>query len=137
VIETIVDSGPLVAFLRERDTHHAWATEVLGAMTRPLKTCEAVLTEACHLTRGSPNGPDAVLQLVERGVMEVESLATETTAIRALMRKYRDLPMSYADACLVRLSELHKGSQVFTVDSDFEVYRRLGRGRIRLIAPER
>lgn len=132
-----MDSGPLVAFLRQRDTHHLWATEVMASMTRPMKSCEAVLTEACHLTGATPDGPDAVLELVHRGVVELESLTAETEAIRTLMWKYRDLPMSYADACLVRLSEVHKGSRVFTVDSDFGVYRRHGRGRIQLLSPAR
>ncbi|MEQ1752344.1 MAG: hypothetical protein ABL974_23185 [Prosthecobacter sp.] len=60
---------------------------------------------------------------------------TEATAIRTLIHRYRSVPMSLADACLVRLSEKHENCGVFTVDSDFNIYRRHGRKTIPLLAP--
>jgi hypothetical protein len=51
------------------------------------------------------------------------------------MRKYRDLPATLADACLVRMSEVHVDSVVFTLDRYFRVYRRNGRQAIPLISP--
>ena len=56
--------------------------------------------------------------------------------LRTLMSSYRDRPMSLADACLVRLSELHRVSTVFTLDSDFRVYRRHGNKVIPVLMPE-
>ena len=53
-----------------------------------------------------------------------------------LMRRYGDSPMSLADACLVRLSELHSDCQVFTLDAHFRRDRRHGRHVIPLLAPE-
>jgi predicted nucleic acid-binding protein len=50
----------------------------------------------------------------------------EQADLRALMRRYRNRPMSLADACLVRLSEIHTTAEVFTLDSDFRIYRRHG-----------
>lgn len=63
------------------------------------------------------------------------SLSDHIEDIRALFRKYHDLPMSLADACLVRMAELHERHAVFTLDSDFRVYRKNGRDAIPLIAP--
>lgn len=74
--------------------------------------------------------------LLERGVIRVafdfEDARLETLA---LLRRYSDTPMSFADACLVRMSEIFAESQVFTTDSDFIVYRRFGRHEIPLIVP--
>lgn len=130
-----VDTGPLVALLNRRDTFHGWATELLDEIECPLYSCEAVLTEACFLLRGSPGGADAVLDLLERGVLLVDfSLASETHAIRKLMAKYASVPMSLADACLVRMAELKKDLSIITLDSDFHVYRR-GRAALSVLSP--
>jgi predicted nucleic acid-binding protein len=60
----------------------------------------------------------------------------ERGALRSLMRKYRGVPMSLADATLVRLSELHRDCHVFTLDEDFHVYRRHGNQAIPVLMPE-
>lgn len=52
-----------------------------------------------------------------------------------MIRRYSDVPMSLADGCLVRLAELHPQSQVFTLDSDFSVYRKNGRKVIDVLTP--
>jgi hypothetical protein len=54
----------------------------------------------------------------------------------ALMTKYATVPMSLADACLVRMTELNSGSTVLTLDRDFRVYRRTGRHVVPVIAPD-
>ena len=123
---TIVDTGPIVAFLNARDRHHAWAADQFASLAPPLLTCEAVLSEASYLVRGLPGGPAAVVELVVRGVViPVFRLQDEITPVKAIVKRYgRDL----ADACLVRLSELHSDCVVITVDSEFrDVYRRFGR----------
>lgn len=121
----IVDTGPVVAFLNGRDNHHAWVREVLGTVEPPLHTCEAVLSEAAFLLRNLEGGSDALLQLVARGIVDVSfSLADEIDAVRKLMKKYANVPMSLADACLVRMTELEPDSKVLTVDGDFRIYRR-------------
>jgi predicted nucleic acid-binding protein len=136
VKNVIVDTGPLVAFLNARDKHHRWARDVLGGVEPPLRTCEAVISEACFLVRGLRGGPDAVLALVVRGAVEVPfRLDGELIAVRKLMARYADVPMSLADGCLVRMSELEPRSTVLTLDADFRVYRRHGRQLIALLAP--
>lgn len=130
----IVDTGPLVAFLNRRDRHHAWATEQWGGLSPPLLTCEAVLSEATYLVRGMTGGAEAVLELVARGVVKPTfRLQDEVSPLKTLVRRYaRDL----ADACLVRMSELHPDCVVLTIDTEFrDVYRRHGRQVIPTLLP--
>ena len=132
----LVDTGPLVALLNRRDRHHRWAREVFGTLEPPLGTCEAVLSEACFLLRRFPGGQDAVLALLEHRVIEPSfSMSAEIPALRALMARYDSVPMSLADACLVRMSELDGDSVVVTLDRDFAIYRRNRRQRIPVIMP--
>ena len=106
-------------------------------MSGPVVTCEAVLTETGFLLRKWPEALDLLLEHVERGRIQVESLVDDAASIRKLLKKYRSTPMSYADACLVRLSEKLPKATVLTLDADFDVYRRLGRQVIPLLAPFR
>jgi predicted nucleic acid-binding protein len=132
----IVDTGPIVALLNARDAWHDWARNAFGHVEPPLLTCEPVLTEASYLVRKLAGGPEAVTDLVGRGVLEVAfRVDSELLALRTLLTKYRSVPMSLADACLVRMSELSPRTSVMTLDSDFKVYRRSGRLKIPLIAP--
>lgn len=133
---TLVDCGPLVAFYNRKDRWHHWVWEQMGALSPPLFTCEPVLTEACFLLRRAETTPLVILQAVRQQTLQVDmDVETEVTAIEKLMGRYSDTPMSLADACLVRLSELHADCRVFTLDSDFLRYRRHGRQVIPLLAP--
>jgi predicted nucleic acid-binding protein len=133
----IVDTGPLVALLNAADKHHRWTRTVLDDVEAPMATCEAVLSEACFLLRRINGGQDAVLELVARGIVTVTfSLAAELTAVRKLMERYSSVPMSLADACLVRMSELDPRATVITLDSDFKIYRRNRRQAIPVLLPK-
>jgi len=132
--QALLDTGPILALIDTRDQHHAWAKSQFSKMAPPLITCEAVLTEACHLARRVDGGTHAVLELFARGVARLDfSLAEQFAEISSLMQRYADLSMSLADACFVRMSELHRESVVFTLDGDFRVYRRFKRQRIPLV----
>jgi predicted nucleic acid-binding protein len=102
-----------------------------------LLTCEAVLSEAVYLLRSDPSGGDRVMDLVTRGMVRAKfELQAEATAVTALIRRYRSLPMDLADACLVRMSEIHTDCTLVTVDSEFrDVYRRNGRQAIPALLP--
>lgn len=133
----IVDTGPLVAFLNKRDTWHEWAVAQLSAIEPPVETCEAVVSEAAFLLRADPRGSDALLELVERNLVVCSfHLDGALEHVRRLMKRYQDVPMSLADACLVRMTEERRASKVLTLDSDFRRYRRLGRQVIPLISPK-
>lgn len=126
----LLDTGPLVALLSRDDRHHDWACGVLAQQHEPLLTCDAVLSEACFLLRRDGHDPELALRLVERGVVRLAfDLAAEFASVHAMFARYRNVPASLADACLVRMSELHAGARVVTLDADFHVYRR-SRGRV-------
>ncbi len=132
----LIDTGPLVACINRRDKFHSWACERLGEISPPMLTCEAVLAEACFLIQDTPSGASAVLDLVERGVLLVDfQVSTYAKSIRILMEKYSSVPMSLADACLVKMTELHENSVVMTLDGDFRIYRRNGRQTIPVLMP--
>ena len=88
------------------------------------------------MLRGTPSGQTALLDLLAAGTLTIQfALLSELTAVRRLVARYRDRPMSLADACLVRLSELFDDAGVVTVDAEFSVYRKHGRQAIPLISP--
>jgi predicted nucleic acid-binding protein len=132
----LVDSGPLVALLNQRDRHHGWARETFDAIVPPIFTCEAVLSEACFLLSGIEGGQDAALALLDGGIVHVDfSVGTEVSSLRSLMRRFADVPMSLADACLVRMSELTRDAVVVTLDADFRIYRRNRRQVVPTLMP--
>lgn len=132
----LLDTGPLVALLNRRDHYHAWARSVLSTVTPPVFTCEAVLSEACFLLSRLDDGADAVLALVAADIVRVEfQIGLEIAAVRKLVQRFAGVPMSFADACLVRMSELELRSVVLTLDSDFKRYRRNRRHVVPVISP--
>ena len=132
----IVDAGPLVALLNSRDKHHAWVAQQLGDIQLPMLTCEAMLAEATYLTRTVPGARAALIEMLGEGFLSIGmALADQHSAILAMIRRYTDVPMSLADACLVRLAELYPQSPVLTLDGDFVIYRKNGRQVIQVIRP--
>jgi uncharacterized protein len=133
----ILDTGPLVAYFKVDDHFHAWSREKLGSLRPPLHTCDAVISEACFLLRKTESGVDRLMEFLDRGVAVLDfPLQAELPAIRKLLHRYRDVPMSLADACLVRMSEMFDKPMILTVDKDFRVYRRHGRQGIPVVMPE-
>jgi len=133
----ILDTGPLVAFLNRRDKFHQWALAQWGQIAPPMLTCEAVISEACFLLGSTTTGTDSVMQMLDREVISISfCLNDNLQPVKKLLTKYRSVPMSLADACLVRMSELNSNSQVFTLDSDFSFYRKNGRRVIPIIMPK-
>ena len=134
----LLDTGPLVSFLASRSKHFVWVNELLKRLSPPLLTCEPVLTEAAFLLKREGGDTDALFALLDRGVMRIGMrMDQEQTDLRALMRRYRDRPMSLADACLVRMAELHTDAHVLTLDADFLFYRRHGNRVIPVLMPEK
>lgn len=125
-----------MAYLDRRDRYHQWALTQFAEIIPPMLTCESVISEACFLTRHIPKGVESVLRLLEQGAVQVEfSVQEELETITKLVGNYSNVPMSLADACLVRMSELIDGCNVMSLDSDFRVYRRHGNKSIPLLIP--
>ena len=134
----VVDTGPIVALLDADEEHHDWARSQFDALAPPLLTCEAVLSETSFLLQRVGAESGLPLTLVERGVLRVERIVDSgdnALAVGRLIRRYRDVPMSFADACLVRLVELTDHASVMTLDSDFHIYRQARRRVIPLLIP--
>jgi uncharacterized protein len=122
---TLLDTGPVVALLSKNDANHERARRIFADCAPPFRCCEAVVAEACFLMRKvHVDGPAAVVALGARGVYSVAiSAGGHWTHIEALLKKYADRPISFADACLIRCAEIHQESRIFTFDSDFSVYK--------------
>lgn len=132
----LLDTGPWVALLSRNDTHHRWAVEQFRRLTPPLLSCEAVVAETCFLLARAGFDPALALQFIERGVVQLPfALQDQISAVRALLKRYDNVPASLADAALIRLAEVHDSPLLITTDSDFHTYRRHGRQTIPLITP--
>jgi predicted nucleic acid-binding protein len=130
----LVDAGFLIALLSRRDRHHRWAAAQFPHLPRPWKTCEAVLSEAFHLL-GAGGGPALAALLRRRAVVPAFALGEELERVLRLMQKYADIPMSLADACLVRMTEIVSDGVLLTTDADFRIYRRHGRQVVPCLIP--
>jgi len=136
--KSLVDTGPLVAMLNERDSHHRWITEQFAEVRPPLLTCEAVLSEAFFLLRKHAAATDALVKLIDRKIVSISfQLETEFARVRNILNRYADIQISLADACLIRMTEVHSDCRLFTFDSDFQIYRRNGRQVIPVVGPTR
>ena len=133
----ILDTGPLVAFLSRSERHHNWVTERIDELRGPLLVCEPVLTEAEHLlARRASLPPDILLQLLQRGALLLAfDVEEHISALRLLLQKYRDRPMSLADACIVRMAEIYDRHAILTLDADFSIYRKHGHVPLDVIHP--
>jgi uncharacterized protein len=130
----LVDAGFLVALLSRRDAHHGWAVTQAPGHALPWRTCEAVLSEAFHLlgARGAP-GVSALLR--RRALVAAFDLDNDLESVLKLLQKYADVPMSLADACLVRMTETLPDPIILTTDSDFRIYRRHSRQMVPCLVP--
>jgi len=134
----LLDTDPLVALINASDPFHAWARSAIQHFEWPLLTCDSVVTEAFFLLRRTTASPDTLWQMIARGAIRPAfRLEDQHESVAALLKRYANVPMSVADACLVRMSELAEDNEgtVFTLDSDFRVYRRHRRRKIPVLMP--
>ena len=133
---TLTDAGPLIAIIDADEVDHQSCLSTLNEVVLPLVTTWPAFTEAMYLLGrgGGIEGQRALWRLVHNGRLEIGDLspaALERSAF--LMDKYADLPMDLADATLVSFAEEHGHRKVFTLDSDFHVYRIRGRQRFDVV----
>ena len=134
----IAGRGALVAYPDRRDQYHECTKAPFGRIRPSQLTCEAVLAEACFRLRNVSGGSQRVRDLLERGVVFVAfRLDKELSGVAKLLARYANVPMSLADACLVRMAEQHPRGVVLTLDHDFHVYRKNGRQVIPTLMPDR
>lgn len=132
----LIDTGPLVALLVGDDTQHPWVVEQSKHAPSTVLTCDAVISEALFLLKRDGHDADDLFAMVELGFLRSDfDFHAEYRQARELMRRYRDRPMSFADACLVRMAELQEDACIWTLDRDFSVYRKHRRLTLSLVTP--
>ena len=131
----LVDAGFVVALLSSRDAHHHWAVVQAPELPPPWSTCEAVLSEAFHLL-GAQGAHTLGMLLRRRALVVGFDVGEDLEPVLRLMEKYQDIPMSLANACLVRMSEILSNPVILTTDRDFRIYRRHSRQTVPCVTPE-
>jgi predicted nucleic acid-binding protein len=120
----LLDASVIVALLQNNAQAHEDCVAVVSHLDRRLVTCEAALSESCYLLRRFPGAAEAAVANVESGIFEIPFvLSNSVSTVRALMRKYRDVPASFADACLIDMADQLDTGEILTLDSDFVTYR--------------
>ena len=132
----IADTGPLVALLDRSDAYHSWAVECFRAIRPPIIVCEAVIAESLHLLSDLRPSTAGLQRLQQEGIIQVDfNFDAQAKVVWSLMDKYQDVPMDFADACIVRMAELTPKATVWTLDSDFTIYRMNRRKQLPLLSP--
>lgn len=124
----LIDSGPLIALFDRNDRYHRPSVEFIKSSRNELITTLASITETLHLLDFSRNAQIDFLGWVNAGAVTLESISSDDLPrIIELTRKYSDLPMDFADACLVFLAEKFNINTIATIDRDFDIYRMKGK----------
>ncbi len=131
----LIDTGAILALLDRRDRWHARCVETFTRLRLPLATTAAVLAELFHLVGDQPKEVAAAWGFLRSGAVTVLPVVDDDLhLIEALMKKYSDRPMDFADATLVHVARKEDLSTVFTIDNDdFETYRIDGRRRFEVV----
>lgn len=126
----LADASAILALLDRDDDAHPRCVEALATIRDPLVTAWPALTEAMHLLVETPRGQEALFAMIEDAALGIALLdETDLPRMRELMRKYRDLPMDFADAALVRVAERDRLTRILSFDRHFRVYALPGRAR--------
>lgn len=130
----LIDSGPLIALFDSSDRYHSKALEFIQQNSSHLITTIASITETLHLLDFNRNAQIDFLEWISRGSVEVHNIEnSDFERLKELTEKYRDLPMDFADSCLVFLAEKLSINTIATIDRDFSVYRIKGRKKFKTI----
>jgi predicted nucleic acid-binding protein len=138
-VNGLIDTGAILALLDSTDRWHRICTESFEQLRLPLMTSEGVLTELFYLLGDNRRQMESAWKFLRSGALELGAIThSELPEIHALMSRYADRPMDFADATLVHLAKRESLSTIFTVDyPDFETYRIDGRRRFRVLPAKR
>jgi predicted nucleic acid-binding protein len=132
--QALIDTGAILAILNKRDPWHFSVRSALGQLRVPFITSEAVLTELFHLIKTKRIAAETAWGFVGSGGIALAPIEQrDLPGIHALMSRYADRPMDFADATLVHLARRESISNIFTIDhADFSTYRIEGKRRFRI-----
>jgi predicted nucleic acid-binding protein len=124
----LIDSGPLIALFDSSDKFHKKTVAFIKENSSSLITTIASITETLHLLDFNRNAQLDFIEWIIRGGVEIADISnSDFRRIKELTEKYRDLPMDFADSCLVYLAERLSIHTIATIDRDFSVYRIKGK----------
>ena len=130
----LIDSGPLIALFDKSDKYHESAIKFLKNNKLPLITTIASITETLHLLDFNRNAQIDFLEWINNGALEIHNIEiSDFHRIKDLTEKYSDLPMDFADSCLVFLAEKLNINTIVTIDIDFSIYRIKGKNTFEII----
>ena len=137
MVNVLVDASALVALLDRDDRAHDACVRALSGIRQGLTTVWPAFTEAMYLLSDYPRAVEALFEMVEDGLVALANLdESDLPRMKELMRKYRDTPMDFADAALVRVAERDRLNQIVTFDTHFRVYALPRRARF-VVLPEK
>ena len=120
----LLDTGFIVALLDCSESFHKTCARTVREVRAPLVTCEAVITESCHLLRNLLGASEAVIENITAGIFQIPFLLSRDTAgVKQVLRKYKDRKIDLADACLICLADQFGTGDILTLDQDFAIYR--------------
>ena len=130
----LVDSGPLIALFDSSDKYHQKTVQFIESNRFLLITTIASITETLHLLDFNRNAQLDFIEWVQRGGVEIANIINpDFQRIKQLTETYSDLPMDFADSCLVLLAEKMDINTIATVDRDFSIYRIKGKKAFKTI----
>ncbi len=134
-MKVLLDTGPLVALINPNENHHRWVVEQANQLTPPFFTCDAVITETLFVL-GTAHNRRLLLNLLDSGRIDPSfSYREHISRVNELIRTYENVPASFADVCLVCMAEQYPDGVVFTLDSDFTIYRKKRNQRLEILMP--
>jgi uncharacterized protein len=132
----LLDTGVIYALLNKRESRHEECLHAFRELYRPIVTCEAVIVESCFLLSKYPQGIEVLLANVRSGLFGIPfRIAKSSLEVLELLRKYRDIPASFADACLIAMANELGTGDILTLDSDFRHYRWRRNRAFKLLIP--
>ena len=129
----LIDSGPLIALFDASDKYHKKAVNFIKTNKLPLITTIASVMETLHLLNFNRNAQIDFIEWIHRGAVEIENIENcDFGRLKELTVKYSDLPMDFADSCLVCIAEKHNINTIATIDRDFTIYRIKGKKKFKI-----
>jgi uncharacterized protein len=120
----LIDTGVIVALLDRSEKLHDACVDAVQAISEPLITCEAVISESCYLLRKVRGAPEAVIQNISADIFQIPfQISDHTNELNRLLKKYRDRDVDLADACLIEMANQYATGDILSLDGDFRIYR--------------
>jgi len=124
----LIDAGPIIALFDKDDKYHKGIINFIKDTGYKFVTTTAVLTEVSYMLNFNVKVQISFFEWVMReGVILHEIAQRDIARIIELTKKYKDIPMDFADATLILAAEQRGIKKIISLDSDFYIYRLPGK----------